>query len=247
MPLHYPQRIGMHVFARNKQPTSHQGSVLPCGDAPTKYALGRYFARGDIRSAKCKLSDLILKFKDDDSPVEAFSGAMSAFLERLIERKKWQPDHIVSVPPKPSQTRNRFEALMVSTLSLYGKPLVYNADGLTCVREVANYKTLGPTERSAAIHGAFATKYSWADKRVLLVDDVLTTGGTTSECVRVLQNAGAAEVRVVALARDQRNLERKVCPRCGQRLVIRVRGWDQTKFWACSAFKNYGCTYTASL
>ena len=38
-------------------------------------------------------------------------------------------------------------------------------------------------------------------KKVVLVDDVLTTGTTVSECARVLKKAGAAEVDVLTLAR----------------------------------------------
>jgi predicted amidophosphoribosyltransferase len=38
-------------------------------------------------------------------------------------------------------------------------------------------------------------------RRVLLVDDVLTTGATTNECAGVLLAAGARDVHVLALAR----------------------------------------------
>jgi predicted amidophosphoribosyltransferase len=40
-----------------------------------------------------------------------------------------------------------------------------------------------------------------AGKRVILVDDVLTTGATTSACARLLRQNGAGEVCVWTLAR----------------------------------------------
>jgi competence protein ComFC len=38
-------------------------------------------------------------------------------------------------------------------------------------------------------------------RRLLLVDDVMTTGATFAECARTLLDAGASEVRVAAVAR----------------------------------------------
>jgi predicted amidophosphoribosyltransferase len=60
-----------------------------------------------------------------------------------------------------------------------------------------------PASRRKMLAGAFAVvrPNSLAGKRVLLVDDVMTTGATLAECSRTLLSAGAEKVWVLALAR----------------------------------------------
>ena len=76
--------------------------------------------------------------------------------------------------------------------------------------------TGGREARQANIAGAYEVPdvSLVAGKRVLLVDDVLTTGSTLSECGRMLLLAGAREVSCAALARapvyKHQNLEEKV-------------------------------------
>lgn len=59
-----------------------------------------------------------------------------------------------------------------------------------------------PSARTANVLGVYRIAWDMpvAGKRVLLIDDVLTTGATVSECSSVLLTAGAAEVRCLTLA-----------------------------------------------
>lgn len=61
----------------------------------------------------------------------------------------------------------------------------------------------GRREREENVKGAFAVRQSDRVKgrRLLLIDDVFTTGATAGECARTLLAAGAAEVGVYTLAR----------------------------------------------
>ena len=59
-----------------------------------------------------------------------------------------------------------------------------------------------PEERRANISGCYVVRSADAvrGKRILLIDDVITTGSTLSECARMLLTAGAVSVRGAALA-----------------------------------------------
>ncbi len=58
-------------------------------------------------------------------------------------------------------------------------------------------------QRRRSVHAAFAVKQPLlvANRRILLVDDVMTTGATADECSRMLLRAGARRVDVFTLAR----------------------------------------------
>jgi len=56
-------------------------------------------------------------------------------------------------------------------------------------------------KRLAGVQGAFYALGEVSASRVLVVDDVVTTGATLSECARVLQEAGARAIWAAAIAR----------------------------------------------
>ena len=63
---------------------------------------------------------------------------------------------------------------------------------------------LTAAQRRKNVAGAFrvtAAKDTLREKRIVVVDDVITTGATAEACARVLKRAGAARVDILALAR----------------------------------------------
>jgi ComF family protein len=78
-------------------------------------------------------------------------------------------------------------------------------DLLVRVRRTPSQGALGRKERARNVRGAFAVgprhAAALAGKRVVLVDDVLTTGATVDACARILRKAGALRVDVLTLAR----------------------------------------------
>ncbi|MFH1894357.1 MAG: ComF family protein [Patescibacteria group bacterium] len=82
-------------------------------------------------------------------------------------------------------------------------PLV--ADCLIKEKETPPQMELPKEERIKNIKGAFSVKNSeiLKNKKILLVDDVYTTGATMEECSKILKRAGAKEVWGVVVARGE--------------------------------------------
>jgi ComF family protein len=78
-------------------------------------------------------------------------------------------------------------------------------DALLRTRATAPQIGLARAERAKNVHGAFAVaaerRARIRGKRLVLVDDVLTTGATANACARILRRAGARAVDVLTLAR----------------------------------------------
>ena len=121
--------------------------------------------------------------------------------ERLCGRRF---DVIVPVPLHPARQRERgfnqasvLAELLSAQTSIPAKPV------LERIRYTTTQTALDRSERMENLHNAFRLRKN-ADVRglrVLLVDDVLTTGSTLNECARLLKRAGALSVHAATAAR----------------------------------------------
>jgi len=113
-------------------------------------------------------------------------------------------DLLVPVPLHPARERERgfnqaalLAELLSVRMSVPSKPLLQR------IRFTTTQTAFDRAERMENLRGAFRLRKraDVRDLRVLLIDDVLTTGSTLSECARVLKEAGAYSVRAATAAR----------------------------------------------
>lgn len=120
-----------------------------------------------------------------------------------LHRPDW--DFIVPVPLHAVKHRerefNQAERLAARLSAASGIPL--NSKWLRRIRPTATQTLLTRQQRAANMRGAFAVRpgVQLDGERVILVDDVFTTGATTSACAEVLRAAGAGDVCVWTMAR----------------------------------------------
>ncbi len=114
-------------------------------------------------------------------------------------------DAVCHVPLYPARRRrrqyNQAELLARPLARLLGVPAAPR--GLRRVRPTPTQTRLTASARAANVRGAFKVRAGpwWTDRRLLLVDDVMTTGATVNECARALRAAGAGQVYVLTVAR----------------------------------------------
>jgi orotate phosphoribosyltransferase len=102
-----------------------------------------------------------------------------------------------------------------------------------------DYKHHGPEERLERARHRFDAA-ALDGERVLLLDDVITSGGQAEDCRRALLANGAGCVIVLAFAVTQDRLPRK-CPECGGLLRLVTSGYKP--FIGCANYYPLGCSY----
>jgi ComF family protein len=160
------------------------------------WTLGRY--DGALRDATLRLKQ---------AGTQALAAAMAELLYRRwsSEIQQFRPDVIAPVPMhwlrRAQRGASNPELLARRLGKLLGAPVARQLVRRT--RHTAPQADLSPPERRHNVRGAFAlgAGHELNSARVLVVDDILTTGATCREIARILRDVGAAEVRVAVLAR----------------------------------------------
>ncbi len=165
------------------------------------------WARGAVGTLEPVL-DLIHRYKYQRALwAEPFlAGLLITAARPALAAESW--DGIVPVPLHPTRQREREFNQAERLARRLGRACDLPVDS-KLLRRVLNTRTqtmLSREERQANVRKAFAlrTNRSLAGRRLVLVDDVFTTGATTNACARVLREAGAAAVCVWTVARGLR-------------------------------------------
>jgi len=125
------------------------------------------------------------------------------FLAQFISiPEEWQAEMLLPVPlhwlREYLRTYNQSYLLSEYVSSRYGIPIC--RDLLVRIRRTPQQKALLGTQRRRNLKGAFRAAPECKGRSIVLIDDVVTTGSTLSECARTLKKAGAYRVYAACVA-----------------------------------------------
>jgi ComF family protein len=164
---------------------------------PLRAILAGYPFEGALRAAI-----LALKYRGRTRLLPLLSAALAT----PLAARPLEIDLIVPVPLSPGRARargfNQAELIARPLAAANSWPL--DAGALVRSRETAQQTRLPARERRANVAGAFAVPdpATVRDRRILLIDDVCTTGATLEACAGPLLEAGAAGVWALVVARE---------------------------------------------
>ncbi len=134
----------------------------------------------------------------------ALGDALCQLLLKVVEHANLDVEVVVPVPLSAKRERERGynqAALLAGPLALR-MDLAYKPGAVQRVRETESQVGKTLAQRQENVRGAFTARGSQVSgKRVLLVDDVLTTGSTLDAAAQALKQAGAVAVSAVVVSR----------------------------------------------
>ncbi|MDR0439366.1 MAG: ComF family protein [Candidatus Accumulibacter sp.] len=135
----------------------------------------------------------------------ALAACLGQELTRLAQESRLEStvDLVVPLPLHPARLRERGfnQALELArpVAGTLGLPLDFRV--CARIRQTPAQAGLPWKQREKNVRGAFHCARDLSGQRILLVDDVMTTGASLDECARTLKRRGAAEVTLLVVAR----------------------------------------------
>ena len=157
-----------------------------------------FLYRGEIRSSLVRM-----KYGHRAEYAHFYGKAMAVYGKPWLDR--WEPSLVVPVPVHPGRERKRGYNQAAELARELGKnidvPVLENA--VVRTKQTKPQKELTKEMRRRNLHGAFQVKAGRPlPLRILVVDDIFTTGATVDEMTRTLLRSGAREVYVACASID---------------------------------------------
>jgi ComF family protein len=151
-------------------------------------------------------SGLIGQFKFQEHTGWAHSFALLMRNAPWVEPALESADYLLPMPLSPLRLKERgFNQALLLARSI--EPTKLRSDVLLRVKETAPQSSLPRKERLLRVRGAYAVEPLHApglhNKRLLLVDDVMTTGASLHAAAEVLRHHGAAHITALVFARTE--------------------------------------------
>jgi ComF family protein len=190
------ERCGRQFFTFAPSAPAASGVCQSCATESPAYAWARAATAYDG-----VVRDALHAFKFGGK--RALARPLAALIvETLGDHASDEIDALVPVPLAPARERergfNQAELLAERLAPALDVPV---ERWLRRTRATSPQTELSATERRANVRGAFRASAAVDGRAVAIVDDVLTTGATVSECARALAAAGARRVGVLTVAR----------------------------------------------
>lgn len=260
--------LGTAVYARTGVyflPLDDSANVVTLKREMTSFCLGRYYSQKSATTAllheKHNLSKEIQR-KEAENPFnipthwsELFAHTIRHGATFVFDEKQVNFEVVTVIPSKKNKDQRLERLLDMIKKKMEGdqqKPL-FIKDMFYYVDDAQSQKFLPRDARSFEANRALQLLSERAKvvegKRVLIIDDVTTTGSTMRRARELALFAGAAHVTGVALAKTVSLVEdERPCPACGLAMKVKRNAMGE-HFWGCTGFNDPSaqCRHTESL
>lgn len=167
---------------------------IPCQHRPRAFARAR-----SVYPYEGAAGLLVRKLKFSNARYLAKYMA-AEMVDTLLDHEMWC-DVVVPVPLSKQHRKRRGynQAELLARVIAEKLKLPLDAEHLIKIRDTAEQAKLSGAEREDNVRGAYQVqdKFAFAGRRVLLIDDVMTTGATGDEIARILLQNGAKQVELL--------------------------------------------------
>lgn len=255
--------LGTANFARQGVyflPLDENANVVTMEDQITTLCLGRYFGQKSAVSAILHDAHALSReiIKKEDAQVFQIPQHWIELLAHVVRHggesvyAGGKPFDIITVVPGKVGKDARLERLLQGIQQITfgnGSAAAFVPDIFEYAADARSQKTLQRNERhleaNRALHITARGAALLKNARVLIIDDVITTGATMQRSRTLALEAGASSAHGVALAKTVSiAAQERGCPACARSMYVKKNGTTGDRFWSCMGYHDGLCKHT---